>query len=75
MFLLASVGIGMPCSTTALVVFHSSTNRRIFSLLVRDSVVSPSARWFAPLFIFAGLSTGLLLSSSSFELSPTIAST
>jgi hypothetical protein len=38
-------------------------------------VVSLSARWFAPLFIFARLSTGLLLSSSSSELSPMIAST
>jgi hypothetical protein len=75
MFLLASIGIGTPCSTAALIVFHSSTDSRILSLFVRYSAVSPSARWFAPLFIFAGLSIRLLLSSSSSELSPTIAST
>jgi hypothetical protein len=36
---------------------------------VRESAVSPSAKWFAHLFIFARLSIGLLLSSSSSELS------
>jgi hypothetical protein len=75
MFLLASIGIGTPCSTAALIVFHSSTDSQIFSLLARDSAVLPSARWFAPLFIFAGFITRLLLSSSSSKLSPTIAST
>jgi hypothetical protein len=75
MFLLASAGIGMSCSMAALIVFHSSSDSQTFSLLARDSAVSPSARWFAPLFIFAGLSTGLLLSLSSSELSLTIAST
>jgi hypothetical protein len=59
----------------ALIVFHSLIDSQIFSLFARDSAVSPSARWFAPLFIFAGLSTGLLLPSSSSELSPTITST
>jgi hypothetical protein len=75
MFLLASIGIGTPCSMAALIVFHSSTDSQILSLFAKDFAVSPFSRWFAPLFIFAGLSTGLLLSSMSSELSPTIAST
>jgi hypothetical protein len=50
-------------------VLHSSFDSQTFTLVVRESVVSPSANWFAPLFIFARLSTGLLLSSSSSELS------
>jgi hypothetical protein len=41
---------------------------------VRESAVSPSTKWFAPLFMFAGLSTGLLFSSSSSELSSMMAS-
>jgi hypothetical protein len=41
---------------------------------VRESTVSPSAKWFATLFMFAGLSTGLLFSLSSFELSSVMVS-
>jgi hypothetical protein len=66
--------MAMPCSMAALIVFHSSADSRIFTLVVKDSAVSPSTRWFAPLVTFAGLSTGLLFSSNSSELSPTIAS-
>jgi hypothetical protein len=62
----------VPCSMATLIVFHSSADSQIFSLVVKDSAVSSSARWFAPLVMFAGLSTGLLLSSNSFELSPII---
>jgi hypothetical protein len=68
------VGIGVLCSTAVLIVLHLSFDSRTFTLLARESVVSPSANWFAPLFIFAGLSTGLLLSSSSSKLSPVMAS-
>jgi hypothetical protein len=57
-----------------LIILHSSTDSRTFSLVVRESAVSPSTKWFAPLFMFAGLSTRLLLSSSSSELSSVIAS-
>jgi hypothetical protein len=74
MFWLEFVGIGVPCSTAVLIVLHSSSDSQTFTLVVRESAVSPSAKWFAPLFIFAGLSTGLLLSSSSYELSPVMAS-
>jgi hypothetical protein len=68
-------GIGVSCSMAALIVLHSSTDSRIFSIVARESAICPSARWFYPLFMFAGLSTGLLFSSSSSELSPTMAST
>jgi hypothetical protein len=44
MFLLASVGMGTPCSTVVLNIFHSSTDSQTFSLLVRESAVSPSAK-------------------------------
>jgi hypothetical protein len=43
-FLLASVGMGMLCSTAILIIFHSSADSRTFSLLARESVVSPSAK-------------------------------
>jgi hypothetical protein len=68
------VGIGVPCSTAILIVLHSSSDSQTFTLVARESGVSPSAKWFVTLFIFAGLSTGLLLSSSSSELSPVMAS-
>jgi hypothetical protein len=74
MFWLEFVGIGVPCSTAALIVLHSSSDSQTFTLVARESAVSPSAKWFAPLFIFVGLSTGLLFSSSSSELSPVMAS-
>jgi hypothetical protein len=74
MFWLEFVGIGVPCSTTVLIVLHSSSDSRTFTLIARESAVSPSAKWFASLFIFAGLSSGLLLSSSYSELSPVMAS-
>jgi hypothetical protein len=74
MFLLEFVGMSVPCSTAVLIILHSSTDSQTFSLVVRESMVSPSAKWFAPLFMFAGLSTGLLLSSSSSELSSVMAS-
>jgi hypothetical protein len=74
MFWLEFVGIGVPCSTAVFIVLHSSSDSQTFTLVVRESAVSPSAKWFAPLFIFAGLRTGLLLSSSSSELSPVMAS-
>jgi hypothetical protein len=64
-----------PLSTAALIVFYSSARSRTFALVIKGSMVSPSARWFAPLVMFAGLSTGLLLSSNSYELSPMIANT
>jgi hypothetical protein len=73
MFWLEFAGIGVPCSTAVLIVFHSSSDSRTFTLVARESAVSPSAKWFAPLFMFAGLSTGLLLSSSSSELSSVMA--
>jgi hypothetical protein len=73
MFLLEFVGMSVPCSIAVLIILHSSTDSQTFSLVVRESVVSPSAKWFAPLFMFAGLSTGLLLSSSSSELSSVMA--
>jgi hypothetical protein len=66
--------MSMPCSTAVLIILHSSNDSRTFSLVVRESTVSPSAKWFAPLFMFAGLSTRLLLSSSSSELSSVMAS-
>jgi hypothetical protein len=58
----------------ALIVLHLSVDSRIFDLVVKDFAVSLSARWFAPLVTFVGLSTGLLLSSNSSELFPIIAS-
>jgi hypothetical protein len=64
----------VPCSMAALIVFHSSAYSRIFALVVKDSVVSHSASWFDPLVMFARLSTGLLLSTNSSELSPMIVS-
>jgi hypothetical protein len=69
MFWLEFTGIGVPCSMAVLIVLNSSFDSRTFTLVVRESAVSLSAKWFAPLFMFAGLSTGLLLSSSSSELS------
>jgi hypothetical protein len=69
MFWLEFAGIGVPCSTDILIVFHSASDSQTFTLVVRESTISPSAKWFAPLFMFAGLSTGLLLSSSSSKLS------
>jgi hypothetical protein len=69
MFWLEFAGIGMPCSTAVLIVLHSSSHSQTFTLVVRESAVSPSAKWFAPLFMFARLTTGLLLSSSSSDLS------
>jgi hypothetical protein len=74
MLWLEFVGIGVPCSTVVLIALHSSADSQTFTLLARESAVSPSAKWFAPLFMFAGLSTGLLLSLSSSELSPVMAS-
>jgi hypothetical protein len=66
--------MAVPLSIAALLMFHSSADSRTFTLVAKESVVSP-AKWFAPLVIFAGLSTGLLLSSNSSELSPMIANT
>jgi hypothetical protein len=66
--------MSVPCSTAVLIILHSSIDSQTFSLVVRESMVSPSAKWFAPLFMFAGLSTGLLLSSSSSKLSSVMAS-
>jgi hypothetical protein len=43
-FLLASVGIGTPCSIAILIILHSSADSRTFSLLARESVVSHSAK-------------------------------
>jgi hypothetical protein len=63
-----------PCSIAALIVFHSLADSRIFSLFVKESAVSPSARWFACLVTFAGFTIGLWLSSNSSELYPMIAS-
>jgi hypothetical protein len=60
---------------TALIMFHSSANSQTIALAAKESAVSPSAKWFVPLVIFAGLSTGLLLSLNSSELSPMIANT
>jgi hypothetical protein len=74
MFWLEFVGIGVPCSTAVLIVFHSSSDSQTFTLVVRESAVSPSAKWFSPLFIFAGLSTWLLLSLSSSKLSSVMVS-
>jgi hypothetical protein len=74
MFRLEFVGIGVPCSTAILIVLHSSADSRTFFLVARESAVSPSAKWFAPLFMFARLSSGLLFSSSSSELSSVMAS-
>jgi hypothetical protein len=45
----------VPLSMAALIVFHSSADNRIFALVVKESTVSPSARWFAPLVTFVGL--------------------
>jgi hypothetical protein len=70
MFLLEFVDIGVSCSTAVLIILHSSTDSRTFSLVMRESAVSPSAKWFAPLFMFARL----LFSSSSSELSSVMAS-
>jgi hypothetical protein len=64
----------VPRSMAALIVIQSSIDSRTFALVVKDSAVSPFARWFAPLVTFAGFSTGLLLSSNSSELSLMIAS-
>jgi hypothetical protein len=64
-----------PLSIVALIMFHLSADSRTFTLVVKESVVSPPAKWFAPLVIFAGLSTGLLLSSNYSELSPMISNT
>jgi hypothetical protein len=44
------------------------------TLVVKESAVSPFARWFAPLVAFARLSIGLSLSSNSSELFPMITS-
>jgi hypothetical protein len=73
MFWLEFAGIGVPCSTVVLIVLLSSSDSQTFTLVVRELAVSPSAKWFAPLFMFDGLSTGLLLSSSSYELSSVMA--
>jgi hypothetical protein len=60
---------------TALIMFHSSADSQTFALVAKESAVSPSANWFVPLVTFAGLSSGLLLSLNSSELSPMIANT
>jgi hypothetical protein len=73
MFWLEFAGIGVPCSTAVLIVLHSSSDSQTFTLVVRELVVFPSAKWFAPLLMFAGLSTGLLLLLSSSELSSVMA--
>jgi hypothetical protein len=44
MSLLEFDGICVSCSTAALIILHSSTNSQIFSLVVRDSAICPSAR-------------------------------
>jgi hypothetical protein len=64
-----------PLSIAALIMFHSSADSQTFTLVAKESSVSPSAKWFAPLVTFAGLSTVLLLLSNSSELSPMIANT
>jgi hypothetical protein len=66
--------MAMPFLMAALIVFHSSADSRILTLVVKESAVSPSARWFAPLVAFARLSIGLSLSSNSSELFPMITS-
>jgi hypothetical protein len=48
----------VPCSMAAFIVFHSSVDSRIFALVIKDSAVSPFARWFAPLVTFARFSIG-----------------
>jgi hypothetical protein len=72
--LLASTRMAVPCLIAASIVFHLSADSQIFALVVKDSVVSHSARWLAPHVTFARFNTGLLLSSNSSELSPMIAS-
>jgi hypothetical protein len=67
--------MAVPLSMAALIMFHSSADSHTFALVAKESVVSPSTKWFAPLVTFAGLSIGLLLSSNSSELSPMIANT
>jgi hypothetical protein len=64
-----------PLTIAALIMFHSLADSQTFTLVAKGSAVSPSAKWFAPLVIFVGLSTGLLLSSHSSELSHMIAKT
>jgi hypothetical protein len=66
--------MAVPLSMAALIVFHSLADSRILTLVIKESAVSPSVKWFASLVTFVGLSTGLLLSSNSSELSPMIAS-
>jgi hypothetical protein len=73
MSLLELDGIDVPFSTASLIILHSLADSQTFSLVVRDSGVCPSARWFAPLLIFARFNTGLLFLSNSYELSPMIA--
>jgi hypothetical protein len=43
-FLLEFVGIGVPCSTAVLIILNLSTDSQTFSLVVRESAVSPSAK-------------------------------
>jgi hypothetical protein len=46
-----------PLLIAAFIMFYSSADSRTFTLVAKESAVSPSAKWFAPLVIFAGLST------------------
>jgi hypothetical protein len=43
-FLLASIGMATPCFTAVLIIFHSSADIQTFSLLARESAVSPFAK-------------------------------
>jgi hypothetical protein len=43
-FLLVFVGIGLQCCTAVLTTLHSSTDSQIFSLVAKESAVSPSAK-------------------------------
>jgi hypothetical protein len=36
-------------SIVALIMFHSSADSQTFTLVAKESAVSPSAKWFAPL--------------------------
>jgi hypothetical protein len=48
MFWLEFVDIGVPCSTAVLIALHSSADSQTFTLVVRESAVFRSAKWFAP---------------------------
>jgi hypothetical protein len=39
-------------SIAALIMFHLSADSQTFALVAKESAISPSARWFAPLDTF-----------------------